>query len=130
MTSDFSGDCKGCSGLHEECRGTSAQGETPWVALDLMEYFFNDPQIAEESTSSDRGPEALAGRAAGGRKKPADPLKGPRGGFVPTGEISDAAKLRNELRGLDRDTRRCRLGQEQPQRQRQESQVCVRSCVC
>eukprot|EP00975_Prorocentrum_lima_P015860 3368313-Prorocentrum_lima.AAC.1 len=53
MSSDFSGGCHGCSGLHEECRSTSAQGETPWVALDLMDYFFNDPQIPEGSTSFD-----------------------------------------------------------------------------
>eukprot|EP00969_Alexandrium_andersonii_P061131 2694259-Alexandrium_andersonii.AAC.1 len=53
ISSDFVGGCHGCSGLHEECRSTSAKGETPWVALNIMDYFFTDPQIPEGSTSFD-----------------------------------------------------------------------------
>eukprot|EP00969_Alexandrium_andersonii_P260313 11509135-Alexandrium_andersonii.AAC.1 len=49
-----------------------------------------------------------------------DHLKGSRGQVNPTGELSDAAKFRNELRGLDPDSRRCQLGQEQPMEYSQE----------
>eukprot|EP00969_Alexandrium_andersonii_P087490 3859913-Alexandrium_andersonii.AAC.1 len=42
------------SELHEGCRSISARGATPRVALDLMGYFFTDPQIPEGSTSFDK----------------------------------------------------------------------------
>eukprot|EP00969_Alexandrium_andersonii_P310490 13720390-Alexandrium_andersonii.AAC.1 len=53
MSSDFAKGHHCCSELHEDCRSTSAQGSTPWVALGLMDYFFTDLQIPEGSTSFD-----------------------------------------------------------------------------
>eukprot|EP00969_Alexandrium_andersonii_P039824 1745044-Alexandrium_andersonii.AAC.1 len=46
----------------------------------------------------------LPEQAAGGRGRNKD-LKGPRGQFQATGELSDFAKLRNQLRHLDPDSR-------------------------
>eukprot|EP00969_Alexandrium_andersonii_P302985 13393132-Alexandrium_andersonii.AAC.1 len=47
-----------CRSEHREgCCSTSAQGETPWVALDLMDFFFfADPQSPEGPTSFDSLP--------------------------------------------------------------------------
>eukprot|EP00969_Alexandrium_andersonii_P187205 8271469-Alexandrium_andersonii.AAC.1 len=53
MSSDFARGHQCCSELHEGRRSTSAQGDTPRVALDLMGYFFTDPQIPEGSPSFD-----------------------------------------------------------------------------
>eukprot|EP00969_Alexandrium_andersonii_P038391 1681836-Alexandrium_andersonii.AAC.1 len=53
VSADFTRGQQCCSEHHEGCRSTSAQSSTPRVALDLMDYFFTDPQIPEGYTSSD-----------------------------------------------------------------------------
>ena len=56
MSSDFA---QGHRHVHDCCEGgcgTSAQGSsTPWVALDLMDFFYGDPQNAEDFTAFDTG---------------------------------------------------------------------------
>eukprot|EP00969_Alexandrium_andersonii_P048408 2123520-Alexandrium_andersonii.AAC.1 len=51
MSSDPAQGHRCCSELHEGDRSTSAQGcSSLWVALDIADYFFTDPQIPEGST--------------------------------------------------------------------------------